>query len=335
MLLSQTVTLSDSTSTSEGRRASARMAALLGFNETKAGEAALIVTEATRNAIVYGGGGQLVLAGTKSPEVRLDILVIDRGPGISDLPRALTDGYSTGGTPGTGLGAIRRMADVFDVFTSPKGTVLYACVMQTGMPPQKDLLDLAGLAVPIQTEIVCGDGIAWDFQGDRCVVLNIDGLGHGVQAAEAAEEGVRIFQAYSQEPPASIVTRLHDALKKTRGAAAAVAEIRPLAGSLVYAGVGNISASILSNTSSRSLISYNGTLGHVMAKVQEFKVEWPKDGMLIMHSDGLQTRWDLSRYPGLMRRQPALIAGVLLRDFRRDRDDTSVLVVRGRDGGLK
>jgi hypothetical protein len=161
------------------------------------------------------------------------------------------------------------------------------------------------------------------------MVLNIDGLGHGQLAAEAAQEGIRIFQAYSQESPASIISRLHDALKKTRGAAAAIAEIRPLAGSLVYAGVGNISASILSNTLSRSLISHNGTLGHVMARVQEFKVDWPKDGILIMHSDGLQSRWDLTRYPGLMTRQPALIAGLLLRDFRRDRDDSSVLVVKG------
>ena len=108
-----------------------------------------------------------------------------------------------------------------------------------------------------------------------------------------------------------------------------MAEVRTLAGTLTYAGVGNISGSILSHTLSRSLVSHNGTLGHVMARVQEFKVEWPKDGILVMHSDGLQSRWDPSRYPGLLARQPALIAGVLLRDFRRERDDASVLVLKG------
>jgi len=125
------------------------------------------------------------------------------------------------------------------------------------------------------------------------------------------------------------MTRLHDALKKTRGAAAAVAEVRTLAGKVTYAGVGNISGNILSHTLSRSMVSHNGTLGHVMPRVQEFKFEWPRDGILIMHSDGLQSRWDLSRYPGLLTRQPALIAGVLLRDFRRERDDASVLVLKG------
>jgi anti-sigma regulatory factor (Ser/Thr protein kinase) len=119
MFLSQWVPLSDSSSTAEARRAGARIAALLGLNETRSGEAAIVITEAARNAVVYGGGGQLVLSGKKSShETRMDIMALDKGPGIADLTRALQDGYSTGGTPGTGLGAIRRMADVFDIFSN-------------------------------------------------------------------------------------------------------------------------------------------------------------------------------------------------------------------------
>ena len=332
MFLSQTVALSDFSSTAEARRAGARMAASLGMSETKSGETAIVITEAARNAVVYGGGGQLVLSGTKSRhETRMEILALDRGPGIADLSRALQDGYSTGGTPGTGLGAIKRMAEVFDVFTSAKGTAVFARIEQPGNehPPRKSSVEFAGLIAPIAGEQVSGDNLAVDVNGDRCIALVADGLGHGPQAADAANEAVRVFRAHSSESPASLITRIHEALKKTRGAAAAVAEIRPMAGSLTYAGVGNISGSILSNTLGRSLVSHNGTLGHVMARVQEFKVEWPKDGILIMHSDGLHSRWDLSRYPGLLARQPALIAGVLLRDFSRERDDASVLVVKG------
>jgi anti-sigma regulatory factor (Ser/Thr protein kinase) len=329
MFLSRTVTLTDSSSTAEARRAGALMSASLGLSETKSGEAAIIITEAARNAVVYGGGGQLVLTGSKLRDVaRMDILALDHGPGIPDLTRAFQDGYSTGGTPGTGLGAIRRMAEAFDVFTGPKGTALFARITQASSP-HKHSMELAGIAVPVHGETACGDNIAWAIKDERYTVLVTDGLGHGIGAAEAADEAVRIFHAYSDESPASVVTRLHDALKKTRGAVAAMAEIRPLAGTLVYAGVGNISGSILSNTMSRSLVSHNGTLGHVMSRVQEFKVEWPRDGVLIMHSDGLHSRWDLFQYPGILARQPALIAGVLLRDFRRERDDASVLVVKG------
>jgi anti-sigma regulatory factor (Ser/Thr protein kinase) len=326
------VSLSDFSSTAEARRAGARMAASLGLNEKKSGETAIVITEAARNAVVYGGGGQLVLSGIKSKhETRMEILALDRGPGIADLSRALQDGYSTGGTPGTGLGAIKRMAEVFDVFSNAKGTAIFARIEQpeSELRLRKSSVELAGLVSPIAGETASGDNLAWEMNGDRCIVMVADGLGHGPQAAEAADEAVRVFRAHSSESPASLISRVHDAVKKTRGAAAAIAEVRPLAGTLTYAGVGNISGSILSSTLSRSLVSHNGTLGHVMARVQEFKVEWPKDGVLVMHSDGLQSRWDLSRYPGLLARQPALIAGVLLRDFRRERDDASVLVLKG------
>lgn len=332
MFLSQTVSLSDFSSTAEARRIGARMATSLGLNEKKSGETAIVITEAARNAVIYGGGGQLLLSGIKSKhETRMEILALDRGPGIADLSRALQDGYSTGGTPGTGLGAIKRMAETFDVFSSAKGTAIFARIEQSEneQRSQKSSVELAGLVSPIAGETESGDNLAWEINGDRCMVMMADGLGHGPQAAEAADEAVRVFRAHSSESPASLISRMHDALKKTRGAAAAIAEVRPLAGTLIYAGVGNISGSILSSTLSRSMVSHNGTLGHVMARVQEFKVEWPNDGVLVMHSDGLQTRWDLSRYPGLLARQPALIAGVLLRDFRRERDDASVLVLKG------
>ncbi|HEY2496870.1 MAG TPA: SpoIIE family protein phosphatase [Candidatus Angelobacter sp.] len=333
MFLSQIVALSDSSSAAEARRAGARMAASLGFNETKSGEAAIVITEAARNALNYGGGGQIVLSGTRSPlAAKMDILILDRGKGIPDMARALEDGYSTGGTPGTGLGAIRRMAEVFDIFSNDKGTAVFARIEQENTQQEsRASLEIAGLVSPIAGEEISGDNIAWESTAERCSILVVDGLGHGPQAAEASGEAVRVFREHSGEAPGSIITRLHDALKKTRGAAAALVELRPLAMTLIYAGVGNIAGSIISTSTKlgRSLVSHNGTLGHIMPRVQEFKMEWPKDGILIMHSDGLQSRWDLSRYPGILARQPALIAGVLLRDFRRDRDDASVLVMKG------
>lgn len=328
--ISRSITLTDPSSAAAARRLGAEVAAELGMNEVKAGEVAIVIIEAARNAVIYGKGGQLLLSGSASGhDIRLDVLVIDRGPGIADISRALQDGYSTGGTPGTGLGAIRRLSSSFDVFSNGKGTVLFAQVVQSAAGHHsKTTLDSAGFVIPITGEKVCGDNLAWHGERDRISFLAADGLGHGFGAAEAADEAVRIFEEQQAHSPAEIVARLHDALKKTRGAAAAIAEIHPLSGTLTYAGVGNISGVILSSTLGRSLISHNGTLGHVAPRIQEFKIEWPRDAVLVMHSDGLQTRWDLSKYPGLLARRPALIAGVLLRDFRRERDDASVLVVK-------
>lgn len=324
------VPLSDLTSVSEARRLVQQVGNSLHLSEVKLGQAAIIVTEAARNAVMHGKGGHLLITGYQDHnQPRMQILALDSGSGIADMSRAMKDGYSTSGTPGTGMGAIQRLAGTFEIFSSSKGTAVFAEVAERPMH-EIPLLDAAGFTVPIRGERVCGDAIDWSQGNDRFAVTMVDGLGHGLHASEAAEEAVNIFQKYATEPPHEIIARMHDSLKKTRGAAAAVAEIRPLSGTLTFAGVGNISAVVISKALSRNLVSHSGTLGHVMSRIQEFKVEWPRDAILVMHSDGLQTRWELTQYPGLMTRNPALIAGVLFRDFRRERDDAGVLVVKNR-----
>lgn len=328
MFRSVAIQLTDATSVGEARRAGQRLGSELGFSEIKNGELGLIVTEAARNAVSHAGGGELVISSFRCQDALCaDVLALDQGQGISDLGRAFQDGYSTLGTPGEGLGAIRRMGSQMDVFSGKSGTALFARVME-GNSAADDVLEIGGIAAPYPGETVCGDAMAWEQKRGRTVIVMADGLGHGPLAAEAAAEAVASFRRHASEPPGEMVARMHDALKKTRGAAASVAEIRPLAGTLTYAGVGNIAATVLSPVFSRSLVSHGGTLGHSAARIQEFKMEWPRGAALIMHSDGLKTRWDLSAYPGLLARKPALIAGVLFRDFKRGRDDASVVVVK-------
>ena len=96
--------------------------------------------------------------------------------------------------------------------------------------------------------------------------------------------------------------------------------------------MGNIVARVEASSANRNLVSYNGTVGHTLRKVQEFAFPWPINSLLVMHSDGLGTHWDLAAYPGLTTRHPALIAAVLYRDYDRGRDDVSVVVIRNRGG---
>ena len=65
------------------------------------------------------------------------------------------------------------------------------------------------------------------------------------------------------------------------------------------------------------MVSHNGTAGHVAPRIREFTYEFTGNPLVILHSDGLTTRWDLAAYPGLASQHPSLIAGVLLRDHRR------------------
>ena len=156
----------------------------------------------------------------------------------------------------------------------------------------------------------------------------VDGLGHGALAAEAAREAERILVHSKSASPEEIIQDTHLSLKKTRGAVGAVAKLDVDKGVLSFAGVGNISASVVEPGSSRSLASHNGTLGQQMERVQQFQCPWNRESVLVMHSDGLATRWNLERYPGIWRRPPSVIAAVLHRDFCRGRDDVTVLVAK-------
>ncbi|HLY41261.1 MAG TPA: SpoIIE family protein phosphatase [Terracidiphilus sp.] len=320
------VAITDASSVGEARRSAATAAAKLGLSETRAGELAILATEVSRNVLNHGGGGQVIVAGVQNRVGPLaQILALDKGSGIENLSQAMSDGYSTGGTMGTGLGAMKRMASRFEVFTGRGGTIV---LLEVGSATQVTNPQAAAVALPYPGERVCGDGWYCDQTPERTVALLTDGLGHGLPAAEAAQEAIATFQKHLSLNPAEILGYLHDALKKTRGAVAAVVEIRPPSRKLTYAGVGNISASMVSGGASRSLVSHNGTLGMTVHRIQEFSLEWAPDSVFVMHSDGLQTRWDLTSYSGLLSRHPALICGTLIRDFRRHRDDASVMVFK-------
>lgn len=325
--MTEFVRVTDESSVGESRRAAVALGRRLGFDETRAGELALLVTEASRNVLLHGGGGQIIIAGTLDGDHSLArVLAIDSGPGIADVTRAMDDGYSTGGTMGAGLGAMKRIASRFELFTGSTGTIV---MLEIGSNPAKCELPIAGIIVPYPGEQVCGDGWACECFADRILVLLTDGLGHGWGASEAAQEAIGTFRRNSDKSPAAVLGLVHDGLRKTRGAVGAVAEIRIGEGKLLFAGVGNISAVLIQGSASRSLMSHNGTLGSVVPRIQELQFDWPANGILVLHSDGVQTRWDLASYAGLAARHPAVIAAALLRDFRRERDDASVVVIKG------
>jgi hypothetical protein len=257
----------------------------------------------------------------------LQVLGLDRGRGIANVGESLRDGYSTAGSAGTGLGAVRRLASAFDIYSQPAaGTAVFAEIA----PPRRAAasFEIGGVSLPARGETACGDGWAVTADGRRTSVLVVDGLGHGILAAEASREAIRSFQATTAERPRERLEAIHLALKATRGAAVAVAEIDPVQAQVCFAGIGNIAGVIVADGTTRHCVSHNGIAGHDVRRLGAFSYPWPADGVLVMHSDGIMSRWDLSKYPGLARRHPALVAGVLYRDFQRGRDDATVVVAR-------
>ncbi len=327
----------DRSQVGEVRRVATSMAGRLGLDEPDQGRVALVLTEGLNNAVKHGGGGEVVLRPVTNSRVGIEALIVDKGPGIADIERALRDGYSTAGTPGTGLGAIARVADTFDIYSGAgAGTALLARIWaraDRAAPVSHPAASLAtgSVCLPRSGETECGDAWALGRSGDRVVLIVADGLGHGPDAATASREALRVFRKSLSLPPADIVAEIHAGLRSTRGAAVAVAALDPNLQEIRYAGVGNIAASVVSATETRSMVSHNGTVGHEVRKIQEFQYDWPAGALVIMQSDGLQTHWRLDRYPGLAARDPALIAGILYRDFSRGRDDVTVVAVRQAD----
>jgi anti-sigma regulatory factor (Ser/Thr protein kinase) len=325
------IAITEQSQTGEARRAALALADRLGFQATERGKIGIVVTEVANNLMHHAGGGVLLLrAIARQTTLGIEILSLDRGPGMVNIDECLQDGFSSIGTSGNGLGAIRRLSNFFEIFSLPaKGTALLAHVWLNSQSGGAENLEVGAVCLPKPGETVSGDAWAYQAQVDRSLLLVVDGLGHGPAAASAASEAVKIFQAYPYRSPQEIVEAAHKALRSTRGAALAIAEIDLEQSSVRFVGVGNISASIFSATQYRNLLSYNGTVGHEVRKIQEMNYPWPEDGLLIMHSDGLGTHWQLDSYPGLKSKHPSLIAGVLYRDFHRDRDDVTVLVAKG------
>jgi len=328
------IVVEESSRTAEARRIARTMALELGMDEGGAEHVAIVATEVCTNLLKHASRGQILLqTTTEGSESRplLELLAVDQGPGMDNLDQCLRDGFSTGASPGQGLGAIQRMSRESDIYTvAGKGTVVLArwWRSQNGWNPATERR-IGAVNVSKPGEEVCGDSWGCVRADGTLVILVADGLGHGMEAKLASAEAVRQLYENSNLPPKALLTRVHEALRSTRGAAVAIAQIDSVRGKLTYAGVGNISARIYAGSDSRqNLVSLNGTAGHQCERIQEFSYSWPENGLLVMHSDGLSTGTGLESYPGLAARDPALIAGVLYRDFCRGRDDATVVIVK-------
>lgn len=319
--------MDDPSRVGQARRHAAVRTADLGWSEEDAGRLALVVTELGNNLQRHAVRGELLLrfdAASHSAEV----LSIDRGPGMGDLARSMDDGYSTGGTPGLGLGGVRRMADDFDIHTSPRGTLVLARLRRARAAAPRAALRVGAVCVALRGESACGDAWALRVDGTRARLLVADGLGHGPGAAEASAAAVRVFLAQPADGALSaFVEDAHAALRITRGAALCALALDGAARSVRVAGVGNVVGRVVSGVHDRSLLAQHGTVGVQMRRLEETSAEWPDHACVVLHSDGIETRWKAELVAPLLAGDPALLAAMLYREHGRGRDDATVVVL--------
>jgi anti-sigma regulatory factor (Ser/Thr protein kinase) len=320
----------DASRVGEARRHAALLADSMGWDEVDAGRLALVVTELSTNLLRHAQQGRLLLAG--SPETgEIEVLAIDSGPGIANPSQSLGDGYSTGGTQGTGLGAVKRLSQDFDMHSSvPQGTVVVARLRQKGKaaPDAGQAVRARGISIAAPGEVVCGDAWAACLDGTRASAMMADGLGHGPDASKAAQAALDIFRDAPFADLRAGLQHAHTALRTTRGAAVCTLELDVGAAMVRGVGVGNVTVRIVSGVSDRSMLSQHGTVGVQIRTVQEFTMDWPPHALVVVHSDGIETRWSPQLLLPVLGRDPSLAAALLLRDHCRGRDDATVLVMR-------
>ncbi|MER5422180.1 ATP-binding protein [Streptosporangium roseum] len=309
------------------RRSAVTLAEARGFDEEDAGRVAVAVSEAASNLVKHAVEGVMLIRPHPELDSAIEVIAIDRGPGMRDVSRALRDGYSTAGTLGIGLGGIARMASGYEVHSMPgRGTVLgmYFTARDAPRPASR----VSGMTRPIGEEVVCGDAFAVAENDVTTTVMLCDGLGHGSLAAHASHEAVRLFLQHADLAPVTVLERIHLGLGSTRGGAVAVARIDRAAGTVNFAGLGNVSAWIAHQEGRQGMISVPGIAGHKARTLRQYEYAVPQHSMIVLHSDGLSDRWDITTYPGLVARPPSVVAATLLRDAGTRRDDACVVAMR-------
>ena len=316
----------------QARRHAAQLSATLGFDEVTAGRVSLVVTELGTNLVKHAENGRLLIASREFDKrsAELEILSIDEGPGIADMDKCLRDGFSTAGTPGTGLGAAKRLADDFDIHTvAPGGTIIVTRIR--AKETAEDAFRVGVVATSAPGETVSGDGWAIAVDGPKAAILMADGLGHGPMAEKAAQAAIEHFRLKPFQDLPTLIQTAHGLLRSTRGAAVAVAELDAGGSTVKSLGAGNVVTRIVSGVSDKTLLSQHGTVGLQIHKPQEISTPWPPHALIVMHTDGVMQRWPRVALSPVLGRDPSLAAAILLRDYCRGRDDATVMVVRRKE----
>ena len=176
MLNHHSLPIHEESQVGDARRLAVRLAAQCGLEESDSGKVAVVATEMVRNLVKHGKEGELLVCGLERAGARgVELIAIDKGPGMADVDACMRDGYSTAGTPGNGLGAIRRIADFMDIYSVPKqGTVVLARVLQKNPTKgERSNFDFGAVNVPVKGETLCGD--AWSVtEAERWLASNLD-----------------------------------------------------------------------------------------------------------------------------------------------------------------
>jgi anti-sigma regulatory factor (Ser/Thr protein kinase) len=305
------------------------------FSETQAGEIDIIVSEISSNLVKHAGSGEILfrIHEDNTGSSVFEIVSIDNGPGIADTARMMRDGVSTTHTLGHGLGAIHRLSDTAQVFSVPGwGTIVYAMVsskQKKNIGQKSQGLEIRALCVNKPRETECGDGYGVKHTASGVIIFFGDGLGHGPKAKEAIDLAREFLSSCNESEPVEILRQMHQNIRRTRGLVGTIAVCDLKANQWRICGVGNILTRLYSGIEFKNYMPYNGTIGlNLPSSMNASTLPVESNQHLIMSSDGIQARWDLSKFHSILKYDNTVLAAAIYKDFSRGTDDASVLVAK-------
>ncbi|MGC4038653.1 MAG: serine/threonine protein kinase [Chitinophagaceae bacterium] len=308
------------------------LATRAGFKSTRLGECDIVISELAGNLVKHADEGLMLAKAIQHKGVNgIEVICIDNGPGMNDVKGMMVDGMSTKNTLGHGLGAIRRLSDFFQVYSQKEwGTIMVTRLFEEKIKVSStDSLATHTIIVPKHGETECGDAFFYKSDDATIQFFLADGLGHGHDAAEAVKVAGNAFIICPENDGPSIIRYISQSSRKTRGLVGTVVVFDKNAGKWAICGVGNIMTKLASPLNSKNYMSYNGIIGlNLPNTINAMEVTFEKDQLLIMCSDGIKSRWDVSKYPGLFRNDLSMMSATIFKDFNRNTDDTSVAVCK-------
>ena len=330
----QTMEVSHSGDMNVLRRASKKMAAAIGFGERETEEIVLAVSELASNLVRHATAGSVTLTPLgDGGRTGLQIESTDNGPGIADIERAMTDGFSTVGGLGYGLGTVNRLMDEFDIVSQPGAGTHILCRRWVRVEePLAGLCPLAfGAATRPHTKMgFNGDAFIIKQWPDSALIGIIDGLGHGQWAHRASQTARKYVESHFDQSLADIFLGVGRACRATRGVVMALARFDWAQEKMTFASIGNIEVRVLNSPEPVKFVLRRGIIGLNAPNPVTIEHRWQPSHIMVLHSDGVRAHWRWEDFPELAEESATLAAQRLLRALAKDEDDATVVVVRGK-----
>lgn len=309
------------------------LAVAANLSQRRVGELDIIVAEMVSNLVKHAGGGQVWVQLIEEQGLQgLELISIDSGPGMGDVNLMIADGFSSKNTLGHGLGAMKRLSDLFQVYSQKDwGTLVLVRVFESPLPLPSKIAkeEIRSIVLPKPGEKECGDGFYQLVTKTHIKLFLGDGLGHGPEAAKAVTEAGNVFMQCEATDPVDILRQINGEVKRTRGLVGTTAIFDRQKRCWKICGVGNIMTRMIGSASSKTIIPYNGIIGlNVPRNLNVQEMDYEKGQCLVLCSDGLKSKWDVGRHHAIGRFDASILAACLIKDFARNSDDMSVAVCK-------